>query len=531
MTTAVREDSQVLDTIQRLRTDYEYWAENLYHIRNKKNELITLRLNYVQKKVGDEEERQLRELGEARIYILKGRQGGISTDQQARSLHKVWGTPGAQAMTLCQSSDDTLKIFMITRRAIQNFDGDLLPSMGRGESKEITFPGLDSYFWTGTAGSKKVGRGLTLNRFHGSEFAFWENPRQVLNQVGPALVPSGSVIVLETTPDAFESEAHKFWKEAKDGLNGYVALFFPWWVCDIPNYRLPLFNATELDPLDEEEQLLISKEGLDHEQIKWRRKKIREMGKLEFLREYPEDDETCWITAGQKFYNVEIIQRLLRKAPKPIKIETTKYGPLVIYGSPVVEQTFPNGLKGLVSEKVVIGCDTSEGLGADSHAWVARSWPSWRLLSQYKNAKLDPTILGDMLVDWGWMYDEALLVIEKNMHGITVLRRIRDKKYPRRSIYHRTPLDKMHDQKTEYIGWATTSESKPILLDAGREILQAADEGLIEVPSRECLIDFLGVVDGELTGKDVLVGEMLSWIGREYIARYKVAPMAPLHWG
>lgn len=529
--------------------DYARWAEQFFYIRDKANELITLALNYVQQKVEKIEREELSTKGNARIYILKGRQGGISTDQQARALHLCMHTPGANALTLAHSRDDTDKLFGITRRAVREMVErfrELIPTIGRSEAKEVTFPGIDSNFWTGTAGARRIGRGITLTRFHGSEFAFWDKPKQVLASVAPAMIPHGSVIALETTPDMEGSEAHQFWNEAVEGKNGYTPVFFPWWECDPVNYRLTLLEPNELGQLSEEETVLMTKFGLGLEQIKWRRAKIKELGKLEFIREYPEDPDTCWITGGKKFYDAELVWRLLREAPKPTEKIPSAYGGVIqIFDTRSMEIELPtaphivNGevsfepKKGNIEEDVIIGCDVAEGSAGDTgdrSAWTARAFPSWRLLSIYASKKIEPNDLALMLYEWGMKYGEAMLVIEKNQHGITVLRKLRDMKYPRRSIYHRTPLNKTHDTKTDYIGWATTGESKPLLLDAGRELLRAAGDEKIGVPSLEALRDAWAVADGELNGRDVLASEMLCWVGREYLIRRRIKVLAPIYW-
>jgi hypothetical protein len=131
--------------------------------------------------------------------VLKGRQGGISTDQQARNLHQICTAPGFDAMTLAHIRDDTDKLFAITQRAVENYPEFLRTPFGSGMAREISIPEMDATFYTGTAGAKRTGRGLTLKRVHGSEFAFWDQPRQTLAAITPALVPSQSVVTLETT--------------------------------------------------------------------------------------------------------------------------------------------------------------------------------------------------------------------------------------------------------------------------------------------------------------------------------------------
>jgi hypothetical protein len=83
---------------------------------------------------------------------------------------------------------------------------------------------------------------MTIKRFHGSEFAFWDDPEGTLGAVTPGLVPMNSVVVLETTASGYGSPAHVFWQEAK--ARGYEPLFFAWWECDRANYRLPLLAMT-----------------------------------------------------------------------------------------------------------------------------------------------------------------------------------------------------------------------------------------------------------------------------------------------
>lgn len=516
----------VKNYLQGLRRDRSLWAVKLCKIRDKDNKIVPLAFNQVQREIAAIEEEERQKSGSAFLYILKARQGGVSTYEQAANLHLIWAVPGATALTLAHSRDDTDKIFMITRRMISHFPRDLLPTIGRAESKEVTFPGLDSYFWTGTAGAQRVGRGITLMRFHGSEFAFWDQPRTVLGSVTPALVPAGAVVVLETTADAYESDAHRFWNDAVNGENGYRAVFFPWWECDPTHYRTPLMEPDELGALEEDEKALVRYHHLDLEQIKFRRVQMKKMGgRLEFMREYAEDPDSCWVSAGEKFFDVEVIMDLMRRAPQPIATEMN--GQLAVYADPIVDVG-----SGTIIESVIIGCDVAEGSGGDRSAWTARSFPRGRLLARFASTVVEPEDLAAMLNTWGMeRYHGAFLVIEKNSHGITVLRKLRKHyKYPTRLIYHRTPLNKEVDVKTDYIGWATTSESRPLLLDAGRDILRAANEGWIDIPSREALRDAWAVTDGTLTGRDVLVSEMLCWIGREHRARRGVKPLAPLHY-
>jgi hypothetical protein len=503
--------------VEALRADYPRWAARCYHILDKHDNLVPFAIRPAQHRVGDVEREELARHGMARLYLLKGRQGGFTTDQQARSLHTIWSHPGAKCLSLADTREKADAIFEITTRAIEHFPLELLPRLGPAETREISFPGLDTKLATGTAGATGTGRGLTLKRLHGSEFAFWKEPKRTLNAVSPALERPGTTIALETTASGYGSEAHDFWNDAYAGKNGYRALFFPWWECDWAIYRTPLLDDDELGTLEDDEQLLVTQHGLTLEHIKWRRLKIGEKGRAEFLQEYAEDPESCWISPGGTFYDVELLKLLMQRAPAPVS--TDLGGALELYTDAPPTNERGSGPK---PERVIIGCDVAEGIGGDRSAWVARAFPSGRLVAKYEDSKVAPEELAGILNAWGRRFGTALLVVEKNAHGITVLRKLRDvHQYPITHLYHRAPLDKDHEQKSERIGWATTGESKPVMLDAGRDLLKAAGEGLVGVPSLAAIRDGFGIRRNDkgqvdTNGRDVFVAECLAWLGRSY---------------
>lgn len=488
-----------------LRRSYETWAERYYRIRNKSKQVELLRLRPCQYRVGRIEHEQLAMRGRARLYVLKGRQGGITTDQQARSLHTIWAQKHAQCITIADTWKRTQEIFGITKRALRYFPPDILPMTGDAYANEVSFVEQDSKLKVETAGEpEKTAIGLTLTRCHASEFAHWPSPAAALAALTPALEAPGTVIVLETTASGFDSEGHNVWRNAEEA--GYVQVFIPWWECDPETYQMPLLEPDELGQLEDDEKALHEMQGLTLEQLKWRRAKMAEYGRNEFLRQYAEDDESCWLAVGGMYYDVADIRILLQRVLEPL--DSHMGGEHVIYDAPKP------------GERVVIGCDTAEGGGGDDSTMVARGMDGWRLLETFASDTITPGDFATFLAHRGRKLNEALIVCEKNMHGITVLRDLRDREdYPVSSIYHREPLDSATASSSERIGWATTEESKPLMLAAGRELIVAARHGLAGVPPAQALKDALSVRRDEsgrykLNGRDMLVAEMLAWIGR-----------------
>jgi len=490
------------------RRSFPGWARQRFHILNKRERDELLVLNRPQRELLAAEARMLHEAGRARLMALKGRQGGVTTYAQARALHAVFEEYGAAALTVADTGQRTTDIFdKVTGYAVQRYDPRKRPVLGKARTHEITVPALSSSFYTATAGTGDTGLGLTLRRIHGSEFAFWEKPRATLNAMAPSVNRDGTTILLETTASVFGSEAHAFWREARDGKNGYRAIFIPWWLCDPLTYRAPLGAPDELGRLEEDETLLHTRHGVTLEELKWRRLQIREYGgRDEFLQQYPEDDESCWLSAGGMYFSGEHLKALLLQAPAPLRIE--RGGELEVFSELQAR------------ERAIGGCDTAEGVGGDSATIVFRAFPSWRLLRTYTSNTVRPKEFAAIVNEEARGLGRAFLVIEKNMHGITVLTHLRDDhRYPVQALYHRQPLDQAQREAGARIGWATTEESKPLMLSAGRELLTAAVAGHAGVPCAAVLRDAFQVRRDDkgrydLNGKDLLVAEMLCWLGR-----------------
>lgn len=524
-------ESKVRKQLRTLRNDFEMWARICYRIKDKYEHIVPLQLNPAQKRIEALEREELRTKGRARIYVLKGRQGGVTTHQQAKSLHTMWSHRGATCLTLAHEREATDRIFEITRRALDNFPEDLLPDLGPAQTREVSFPQRDSSFYTGTAAAKRAGHGLTLLRFHGSEFALWDDPTETLKGVLPSIERPGTTGLLETTASMYESDAHLFWRGAMSGENNFRALFLPWWECDPTLYRRELNEPDELGKLSDEEQTLVEVNGLSLAEIKWRREMIRDLGKTGFLQQYPEDDDTCWLAAGGLFYDAELLKDLKLRASRPARISTRDL-PLELRDEhfQIFSRLEPSG----DNDRCIIGADTAEG-GGDRNAAVARWLQGWRLGAEFASSEIEPREFAAVLNQMGRRMKDAkgrpaLLVVERNLHGITVLRHLRDDhSYPVEYIYHRQQLDSSEtdprqQRSSDRMGWHTNRESRPLLLDGGRDLLNAARDKEASPPSPAAITDAFGIRRDKTgrvntNGRDVFISELLAWVGRGYPIR------------
>ena len=288
------------DKRMRLMTDFEFYARNCLSIRTKEHGLQPLKLNQAQQYIHNRLQEQLAETGKVRAIILKGRQQGMSTYAEGRFLWKVTHNKGVRAFILTHDAESTNALFEMTERYYESLPQFVKPSAGAANAKELHFDKLDSGYKIGTAGNKAVGRGQTIQYFHGSEVGFWQNAAEHTKGIMQA-IPSGegSEVILESTANGVGNYFHEQWKAAEKGLSEFLPIFVPWYWQD--EYRR---DAEGLQLTDEEIELKTIY-GLDNEQLSWRRNKVFELatdgndGEISFKQEYPMNAaEAFQVTGG-----------------------------------------------------------------------------------------------------------------------------------------------------------------------------------------------------------------------------------------
>ena len=77
---------------------------------------------------------------------------------------------------------------------------------------------------------------------------------------------------------------------------------------------------------------------------------------------------------------------------------------------------------------------------------------------------IDPDKFGeDILYSLGFFYNEALIGVESNNHGLTTLTSLVKAGYT--NVYRQRRLNQRHPEITESLGWRTTTLTKPLGLD------------------------------------------------------------------
>lgn len=309
------------DIRQRLKDDFQHYANRCLRIRAKDGTIAPLVLNEAQTYLHSRLEAQKEQTGKVRALVLKGRQQGISTYVGGRFYHRVTHHRGLRCFILTHEQDATNNLFGMVDRYHQHVPALVKPSTSAANAKELYFDRLESGYAVGTAGAKAVGRSQTVQLFHGSEVAFWPNASTHFAGVVQAIPDlPGTEVILESTANGVGGEFHERWQQAEQGIGDYVAIFIPWfWQ---PEYRRAV---TDDFVLDHDEQEYMQAHGLCMEQMAWRRNKIAELkDPMLFRQEYPATAAEAFQMTGHDSY---IPAELVLKARKS---DAEASGPLVI---------------------------------------------------------------------------------------------------------------------------------------------------------------------------------------------------------
>lgn len=423
-------------------------VENLLWIVNKEATLQLLKLNRAQKLLFSN--------WSHRMILTKSRQEGISTAVLALFFIEAQLTPGLVVAIV--SHED-----YATRRLLDKVDvfHKYLPE----EMKSKLFHDSDnekafengSTIYIGTAGQRAFGRGDTVHRALVSEEAHYTDAEKLLSGLAEA-IPMSGYLIRESTPLGDTGHFYNSVQDCIEGKSDFKLVPFYWWLAD--EYRIPKGSTLvleeergELTYTPQEIELMLEK-GLDEEQIRWKRWKVRSMrsenkGNL-FPQEYIEDLESCWLGPPDKvFQEVEDqLQSLSLKARDPIRQE----GILEIWKEPEAGAQYifwvdPAGGESPTENDPHDGVILKFGPGGLEHVASVCSRMEQKPFA-YKVAEI------------GTRYNMAQLIVERNGVGRGVLNYlVNDITY--KNLY---PEQNAAGELTGKWGWFTDAYNKPLMV-------------------------------------------------------------------
>jgi hypothetical protein len=258
-----------------------------------------------------------------RFIILKARQVGsstinmLATDYLSKIRERNTLIVGGQ---LAHSNN----LWKILRTSITHDTyewSDIAPKAG---DKAIVWPN-DSAAEKGTARDPEEGRSGTYQVVVCTEAARWSeqgvaNATEVLAGLLASLPDDPDTLgVLESTARGPSGEFHRIWTDPDsqflheamvEDKGGWIKIFSPWFL--FGDYRKEFGNAAArtrfLNSVTPEEEAIKERDGLDYEQLNWRRHTIRNKCKRDariFAREFPANPREAFMSSSPTYFNTE----------------------------------------------------------------------------------------------------------------------------------------------------------------------------------------------------------------------------------
>ena len=485
MTTLTRDEA-----MKALFSDRRLTLESMLEIENKERQLVPFILNPIQ--------RDMQETSGIRdIYVKPGQVGATSIWAGDFTIDNIT-INGTVSVIISYDEFSAQRLLLKAKKFHQSIQRRIptIPKLDHKSATELSYidkdTGFYSSFYIFSARSYVMGRGEPIHNLLLDEYAFWPlGTHEAIWASAVQRVPLvlGTKIRVQSTANGEDNPFCEMYKTAKEGIalgtgrtqSVYKPHFYPWFIhpeysmlVDSPfcldgdtQYPLPNLQDDELSLM----RLLINVFQVDeHEamdKLRWRRYKkvevasMRRSGETVFIfsQEYPEDDESCFLTASDQAYDSEIISQKLRNCYPP----TT-------HRSMVNDRTGTSAGVDIwydkeEGERYLLSIDPGKGKSSESvaHVWCFKDGyvkDDREVLPELKHCATlagwyDEWEMAMYCKELGRYYNEAVIVPEDNLDIVSHLR-----DYP--DLYIRE--DPRSGKSSRAIGWQTNVSTKPYMI-------------------------------------------------------------------
>ncbi len=479
------------EALRRLFSNRKLTIETLLEIEDKQRQLVPMKLNPIQADVIDSSTWR-------DIYVKPGQIGFTSVVAGDFLIDNIT-INGTVSVIISYDEFSAQRLLLKAKKYHQSLQRRIptVPHLDHKSSTELSFidseTGFYSTYYIFSARSYVLGRGETIHNLLLDEYAFWPvgtHEQIFASAVQRVPLKAGTKVRIGSTPNGEDNPFCEMYRAAKEGYglgagssrSVYKPHFYPWYIHpeyvmypDDP-FCLEGDDQNLLPRLNDEEKALLEKFAAVNNfdmatsmaKLRWRRYKDVEMRSLRrtgetvflFRQEFPEDDETCFLTAGDEAYSGTVIEQKIRTcypAPKTMAFVNKKTG--VSAEAQIWEDVIPG-------VPYILGIDPGKGKASESvgHMWHFEDG------YQDKDGKDHPPILKHVATLSGWYdewemaeyckafgyyYNTAVLCPEDNLDIVSHLR-----DYP--SLYYRE--DVRTGKLIRAIGWQTNTATKPYML-------------------------------------------------------------------
>jgi len=440
---------------------FEQFAEECLWIRDDNDNLIPLILKSIQK-VYRQMKADVVEAGKRPWYlVVKARRVGVTTEEMAENYYKMETESLQHIISVADKTKNSKNIFRMMNRFYDH--RDVMERPTRSDSRtNLEFPQLDNIMEFDTGLGKSVARGGGISKVHFSEAARVKVDVEEYQDTMSGFTAAckyGEIVLESTTQGA----AGWFWEEVQKSLNGnspYSVIFLPWFLDD--TNVVDLLPGEVITRTEEEIRRSDQLGPWSDEQLKYRRAKQFEHGRL-FPQEYPETIEEAFLTQEGCWFDVETCKAKIGTCLP--SVEQHENGHLLVWRQPIE------------GERYFIGADTAEGL-ASGDASTAGVLDSKGRQCASLHGRWATEIFGKKLAALGTYYENAVIAVEANNHGHSVINTLKNTEQYRNLFVHQS----YDSDSPGKVGFQTNAKTRPMILDAIRD--EAVEGNAMEINDR-----------------------------------------------
>jgi len=368
--------------------------------------------------------------------ILKARQIGFSTLVAAFAYWNAQFYPDRPILMLSRTEREAIKLLQKAKYGYQFLDEWFQWRSGPMNATQTKMEFTNGSYIESLPSASDPARGESAYLVVVDELAFLQNSEEAWSAIEPVADVGGRVIMLSTA-NGEGNLFHRLWVGATNGTNRFTPLFFPW-----------------------------SANGRTQD---WYEAKKEDLPEWVLAQEYPDNPDDAFLKSGRPVFNLERL--------RSIKVEEPTTGWLQVKGKEIRFHEDGGALsvweEPNAKGKYVIGADPSQGLEhgdfASVHVINARNYQ----VVAHWHGHIDPDLLATEVLDpLGRWYNQALVGVESNNHGLTTLKFLAQKKY--HPIYMERSAKYKKSVPTDVLGFRTTQVTKPLMIDELNEALRSS---------------------------------------------------------
>lgn len=356
--------------------------------------------------------------------VVKGRQLGLSTLVAAYAVWLALFQKDKNILIIATKLQVAQNFIKKTKTILRNLPPWLmLPQITADNKQFVEFSHGSSIKAIPT--SDDAGRSESLSLLIVDEAAFVKNFDELWTGLYPTLSTGGRAIVL-STPNGVGGQYYKLYKEAEAGINEFKAIKLNW------------------DVHPERDQA-------------WFDKETRNMSPRQVAQELLCD----FASSGETFLGDDELKWVFNNIKNPIERKG--------FDRNVWVWKYP-----LSENKYLISADVSRGDGKDYSTFHIIDLTTGEVVAEYKG-KIAPDRFGDLLSEYGHLYNKALVCPENNTYGYATIIRLRDLNYPRMYYQKSNAVyigDYVPPGNTESAGFNTSGKTRGLILTKLEELIR-----------------------------------------------------------